>query len=515
MTKKSLRAFAATAIAALALSLGGGVAALADEDPAVQLGAGSIDVGYKDASIIIHKKLNPQSTHKATGEKDDSAEGQDLAGIKFVIQKLNYKLDDNDGLKTVAALKAENVTEKNYEAGTSKEPTRWEVTTEENGEAAQNVPVGVYLVTEIVPKDSVTAGGKPIDASTILPSKPFLVRVPMPSSDGKSWNYNVHVYPKNSTDLVEKKVIDARKNAGDKITYTINVAAPLVATGDQRTKFVVEDHYDKTKLENVWVTGVKVNDKEIDEGTHYDVLEYPDPGTILVEFKKQDEHDEKSALIYEIPNNATVTVNLSAKMKDDAVGEIVNNASRIDRDSSMKADRTRSAEPVVTYLGKVKVLKQDQGGKSLSGAKFDIYRCDPDGDGTYTLNGNAIQTLETGSDGTAVSKGLHVTDYENDSQTVRPENQNYCLQETQAPAGYILPEGDAAITPFTITRADLVLAGGKATETVKVLPAIENTPSNTPDLPLTGGKGVGLLVVLGAAVAGAAVYSARRNSVRA
>lgn len=58
--------------------------------------------------------------------------------------------------------------------------------------------LGVYLVMETKPADSVSA-----------PVKPFVVSIPMTTKAGDDWNYDVHVYPKNATDykgVVLKKV---------------------------------------------------------------------------------------------------------------------------------------------------------------------------------------------------------------------------------------------------------------------------------------------------------------------
>ncbi|CAB0578307.1 fimbrial protein [Corynebacterium diphtheriae] len=44
---------------------------------------------------------------------------------------------------------------------------------------------------------------------------------------------------------------------------------------------------------------------------------------------------------------------------------------------------------------------------------------------------------------------------------------------------------------------------------------IKNLRQDTPNLPLTGGAGVGILAAIGAAIIGAGVWFARRNSAEA
>ncbi|MDD7384599.1 MAG: SpaH/EbpB family LPXTG-anchored major pilin [Actinomycetaceae bacterium] len=499
MGHKSLRAIAASALTALALTIGGGVSALAAGGPT---GAGNIDVN-KDASITIHKLLNPESMKEATGEVDADAKGTPLEGASFTITKLDLDLAKNADLATAAKLTAADAAKHVTE-------TKYDVTTGAEGTVEQKVAVGVYLVHENAPaKDAeLTAGGEKVDPSNLVLGSDFVVRVPMTNAAGNGWNYDVHVYPKNSTDSALKTVVDAGKNAGDTISYAVTVAAPLVAQGNDRTKFVVKDDFDETKLENVQVASVEVNGAEVAKDGNYEVSG-TDDGTISVTFTTAE-----GKLVYNIPNNATVTVNITAKIKDDALGEIVNEAVRFDRDSSFEedqADRQKPTNKVKTYVGKVKVTKQDNGGQTLSGAEFELYRATKNEQGEYVTAGDPIQTLTTGEDGTATTKALHVTDFENNSDTVAPENQLYVLKETKAPAGYVLPEGQKAFTEFTLTRADL----GADFAVVKALPAIVNVPSDTPSLPLTGGQGIALFVVLGMAVAGGAFYSARRKSVKA
>lgn len=105
---------------------------------------------------------------------------------------------------------------------------------------------------------------------------------------------------------------------------------------------------------------------------------------------------------------------------------------------------------------------------------------------------------------------MHVTDIENDAVAI---NDQYCLVEIAAPAGYVLPEGDAAIQAFKLASTDTVTNG--AVTQIQYTADIENTKSNVPNLPLTGGKGIGLLAAIGAVIIGAAVFLARRNSSKA
>lgn len=505
-----LRKMAVVAVTAGALMLAGGIAQAENAKLENSVGPANIDPA-KTGSISVHKKLNPETTKKATGLEDPDAKGKPLQGVNFTISKVDADLTTINGFKDAAKLTVEAA--KNKLDGNFQKQT---LTTDEQGLAPFTaLKVGVYLIEETLPENpDLKANGQSVKADELVPSKPFLVYVPMTSPDKKSWIYDVHVYPKNSTDTLVKSVVDAGKNAGDQIKYTIDVSAPLLVGGNYRTKFVVKDKYDNTKLEDVKVVSVKVGENKVTEGTDYDVEEAANSGVISVVFKN--ENGENSKLVTEIANNAVVSVEISAKMKADANGEIVNEGTRIDRDSSMEADREKPTNKVYTYLGKVQIQKTDVEGKPLSGAKFELYRCTAEGDKpkTYNLTSKAIETLVTDAEGSATSKGIHVTDFEDNKDGVAPENMTYCLKEVEAPAGYVLPQGNKAITPFTLTRADLNIGGKGDPVLVKLLKAITNEKSETPDLPLTGGKGIALLVVLGAAVGAGAIWSARRNSVK-
>ncbi|WFM83630.1 SpaH/EbpB family LPXTG-anchored major pilin [Arcanobacterium canis] len=503
MTKKSIRAVAATTMMALALSFGAG-SAFAEPSrgggenlsTVEQLGAANIDVKHP-ASITIHKLLNPESTHKATGVEDRAAKGKKLSGVRFTITKLSLELDNQENLKTAATLTAE-------QAQALKSGTKYDVTTADQGMIKQQLPVGVYLVEEnqLRDGDDVRADGEKVEKpSEIKAAAPFVVRVPMSNGEKKDWNYDVHVYPKNTSDKLEKKVIDAGRNGGDTITYTIDASVPQVDEEYTRTVFNIVDDYDETKLEpgSIQIESVVMGQTAFEKGVDFETSD--DNKRLTITFKT----GEKVGLS-KLVNNQVVTVKLTAKIKE--AGEIVNKATRITRDTSVEEDKTKNTNDVKTYLGKIKVIKTGIEGKKLSGAEFGVFRCTPAGS-TWNLNGDAIETLKTNAQGEAISKPLHVTDFENNLETVtKPENQNYCLKETKAPDGYLLSE---EITHFTLAKADVLAKSDFITFTKE----IENKPSDTPDLPLTGGQGIALLVILGAGVAGAAVYSARRNSTKA
>ncbi|CAB0486584.1 fimbrial assembly protein [Corynebacterium diphtheriae] len=176
---------------------------------------------------------------------------------------------------------------------------------------------------------------------------------------------------------------------------------------------------------------------------------------------------------------------------------------------------------VFTYTGQVKVVKKDanEEDKVLQGAKFELYRSDDktcgNGDEVkLTVDGHSDWT--TDEQGTFLIKGLHVTNIEDSD---KPIDKTYCLKEVEAPTGYATPQGSDAWTDFKISvdqkkdeLGQKVVEGSTITNASK---EIKNVKRDTPNLPMTGGAGVGILAAIGAAIIGAGAWFARRNSAKA
>lgn len=95
---------------------------------------------------------------------------------------------------------------------------------------------------------------------------------------------------------------------------------------------------------------------------------------------------------------------------------------------------------------------------------------------------------------------------------VKNQQSHYCLIETKAPKGKeLLPEAIEfkLVATSTIPERDYELAvvhvGGKYGEVV-------NSDDTTPNLPMTGGAGVGILAAIGAAIVAAGAWFARRGA---
>ena len=115
----------------------------------------------------------------------------------------------------------------------------------------------------------------------------------------------------------------------------------------------------------------------------------------------------------------------------------------------------------------------------------------------------------TGADGTITIDGLHVTDFADNAQVT--DIKKFCLKETKAPAGYALPENP--VTEIEFTRENIAKTGElEGDDAVTLVSEIENIKRDTPNLPMTGGAGVGILAAIGAAIVAAGAWFARRTA---
>lgn len=171
-----------------------------------------------------------------------------------------------------------------------------------------------------------------------------------------------------------------------------------------------------------------------------------------------------------------------------------------------------TTETVTTYWGDLTIKKVDSHDKNaskagLKGAEFQLFKAKNSYDDTCTKDkeGDAIAvngetTLTSDDNGDINIRGLFVSDsidgVDRDNK-VNATARCYVLVETKAPAGFVLPSGDGAVTPVKIQ------VGTVTTDNV----TIENTKQAVPGLPLTGANGMLILTASGAALLMIAVGS--------
>ncbi|PMC72157.1 SpaH/EbpB family LPXTG-anchored major pilin [Corynebacterium aurimucosum] len=489
MNKISRTARSVTFAAVVGLSLGiSAPGALAEEAPAVEQGAvnkaknkANIDFSKK-GSITLYKKKGAESDTPATGGEMGNVPGDPLSGVTYKITKLDYDLENGDWStfpKSAADVKDENKTK-----------TTFEQTTGADGKVAfTELPLGIYLVEETGAPDGIVSGA------------PFIVSVPMVNEASNAWNYDVVAYPKNTETKTEKTVKDADQNIQDAYSYTINADAPTWGEGKKLTAFRFEDQLDK-RLDFQQVTEVKAGDTVLEAGD-YSVNNPAENGNKLV-VKLTD------AGLAKVKSGDKLSLTFEVKRKE--VGdttELKNQADVIFNNPNTGNEVKDKTNEVVTYHGKLKVVKKDgkETGKVLEGAEFELYQCTSATDlGKDPLTVNGVNKWTTGEDGTITIDGLHVTDFEDNKEA--PATKKFCLKETKAPAGYAKLDKPVEID---FTRENIAKTG-EGDDPITLVSEIENVKEGTPNLPMTGGAGVGILAAIGAAIVAAGAWFARRTA---
>ena len=487
MKKNSLTIRSVTFAAIAGLSLGiaaPGSIAVAQNDSIEQTQEaqkGNIDFSKK-GSLTLFKKKGAESSEAATGKEMQNVPGEALAGVTFKITKLNFDLQNGDWTKfpkTAADVK-----------DADKSGTTFEQTTGADGKVSfENLDLGIYLVEETNAPDGIVTGA------------PFIVSIPMVNEASDAWNYDVVAYPKNTETKTEKTVKDADKNIQDAYTYTIKADAPTWGEGKTLTAFRFEDQLDK-RLDFQKVTEVKAGDTVLQAGD-YTVNNPAENGNkLVVKLTEQGLAKVKSG------DKMSLTFDVKRKEVGDTT-ELKNQADVIFNNPNTGNEVKNKTNEVVTYHGKLKVVKKDgkEEGKVLEGAEFQLYQCTSASDlGENPLTVNGADKWTTGADGTFTIDGLHVTDFEDNKEA--PATKKFCLKETKAPAGYAKLEDPIEID-FTRENIKSTTDGS---DTVTLKKDIENVKQDTPNLPMTGGMGVGILAAIGAAIVAAGAWFARRGA---
>jgi len=380
--------------------------------------------------------------------------------------------------------------------------------TDASGEATINsMPVKAYLVCE-----TKTPG------NIVQKAKPFVVTIPHPNTaDGQGqWLYDVHVYPKNEKIEVSKTIQNQKVNGyavGSKVRFPVTSTLPKLDDTSHYKYFQLKDTLD-ARLTGPTATDVTLDGAPLDD-TDYQVA--VDGQTVTVTFTKAG-----LAKLKDLPGK-NVQVIFEGTVSEAGDGSINNTAQLISdttyattppdpSDPPVDPNDPPTTDTVTTNWGNLTIKKLDShdraGSKAgLKGAEFQLFKAKESYAGTCTKEkvGDAISvdgktTLTTDGNGTIDIKGLFVSDSidgaDRDNK-VNAVERCYVLVETKAPAGFVLPSGDDAVTPVKVT------VGAETTDDV----TIENTKQTVPGLPLTGANGMLILTASGAALLMIAVGS--------
>lgn len=465
MTEKNKFSRFAAGVGAFALAaaglLGAGVANAATTG----------DITGDEGSLTIHKFGGNPIGGRDDGRprEDTSGLGTPLAGVEFTVYEV---LDDGvpvnlktfDGWESIKDLTPSTVNTAPWstvEVGSG--------TTDSSGMVEWDLPLGLYLVKETGP------GTNPI----VSPAVPFLVTVPYPGGGGE-WLYDVHVYPKNKLNTtVPQKVVEdpgAGLAVGDIVSWTITAPIPPIAADDTYRSFVITDKLDSR---------VSVADFEITLDGVAGSLVAADFTVTNVSNLATITFTEQGLL--KLPGKTNVILTVDTEVESLAPGAnetegVVANQATV----NVNGSAVTTGKPAA-YFGSIEVTKVNQAdpSKTLAGAEFALWTSDGAGNPTGT---GPITTGTVGANGKLRFEGLWVGSSPDAIISPAPyPTKQYILQETKAPAGFLTPQGAAALTPVTVTAGGLVA----------VDVTISNAQRTGPNLPLTGSAGTILFTVVG------------------
>ena len=484
-----------------------------------------------------------------------SAIGLTAADAHKTEDGVNYFTSDMLNSKLAAALAANATTVKNALEAAVKNGGVAMSETDATGHAyASDVEQGLYLVVETRIPENVTST-----------CNPFFVSLPMTTTDGAAWNYDVTVYPKNQTGnpILEKTAREnknstgkntgsltnttdgyahtASASVGDIVDYQILSALPTITSkASSLSEYTYVDtmskgiKYNKNDVVIEFFKDAGCTDKiatwAVNSGkftvgyddaantmtirmTDTGLAEINEAATVYTDSVKRGYSDCTMRITY------AATLTADAKMGDtDNPNEVVLTWKRT---NTTYFDTLKDCCHVYTYG--IDVLKQfsDNGG-NLRNVKFRLHNDTDDvfviadlKDGVYYAKGFAAKksdatTFIPNSSGHIMVKGL--------------EDDTYSLTEIATDKGYVLLKEAVKIVIKTSENGQCEKCGAKlltasATVNGKDVTMTEGnaivplTVVNNPgfDLPKTGGYGVWMYTVGGVLLLGAAAFIAVKS----
>lgn len=511
-----------------------GLQDLAHEDQQILPPAGTIP-DASDYSLTIHKRLNPSSLGEATGNQDDTVNGEPLDGVHFQIQKLQGDIRNQSELSNLTTIASEYNREMGSWRGTGGLDTPpldqgFGVQTGITGQAGKagelkfgNLKPGAYLVTET---QTPNAEG----AQAFLKTKPYIVLVPTVNNEGTEWVKDVHTYPKNSAVRVSQKVSDSRKHSlsdfrdveeTSTVEYTLDAIVPVAPEEQALAEFIIQDSYNNNELgvdQNLQPVVRKkragVAHAEIIDESKYEVLTQQRVASNSQNLPT--DANESFKILFNNPEDADlkggdiITVTFTATLlnaQDQDIENAVNASGSFNSPGIGRRFETPN-DKAITHIGNIRVIKQDDtdNTKKLEGAAFGLAYCEePE---------NYFQTGTTDTNGEITFEGIHVSDWVNNEAPAKAEQ--YCLTELDAPEGYIKTREEPYRIDLNRNSKEFVGEGQNRHAIRRVSLEVNNLQdTERPTLPSTGGMGILLVALLGLGIIVGGVYTARRNSTKA
>lgn len=282
-------------------------------------------------------------------------------------------------------------------------------------------------------------------------------------------------------------------NVGDEIPYEIKAEAPNNI--EDYTKFIIKDTPATGLVDDIATVEVSIVDADgtevlaLTENTHYTLTAAENGFVIETVLDNADIVENLGGNILKVTYKASLT-------EDAVVNANVENTARLDWSNGNTTEDgfIEDKEQVKTY--EAKFIKKDAGlwgttalGEGgLEGAKFRLGKeITTEGVVTWEVV-EGFEEVVSGADGAFSVSGLN--------------EGNYILVEIQAPEGYELPFGDAAVTEFTLNEESQFVTDAAY--------AMNITNTQKTPFPVTGLDAAGYAVV---ALAGLGIFTAikKRN----
>lgn len=445
----------------------------------------------KDFTISVEPQVGETGV-TADGKSGKFDDSKKLPSGTFKLEKGDYDVTTTAGYNA-----ATTATVATFKPTTSPAPETKEL--DATGKTSFTVKLGLYRLTQTK---------APTGYKAALPS---LILIPMTNPDTGTWMDTVTVYPKNgSAGKITKKDITAKDTVvkpGAEMTFEIDSPIPtLTQTGDKFKTYKVTDtpsgplKVDKANSQIKKVVIVDGADETALEAADYTVIESPYGIQLTATgLAKLDANSGK-----------TLRVTLTGKVapKDDQIWNeqaskwVIKNKAAYDYESEKGENggsETGDNDQPTVPMAKLKVNNKDnQIDINDKGAVFDIYACDSEATGDPSTKGNPVLT------------GLTAGQVADEPLAARGEG--LCVVQTKAPTGY---EKGSSVVKVAFDK-DTVKTAADANKAVEV--EYQNTLKSSDilsKLPLTGGAGIALFLIVAAGLLGGAYYYARRNRVRA
>ncbi len=353
-----------------------------------------------------------------------------------------------------------------------------------------NVPRGVYLISETVTPAGVTAAGD------------FLLTVPLTNpTNNNEWLDTIYVYPKNAQVGATKTVSDASSLlVGSDVVWTISADIPRNPNPAAPPAFVAPDAFrivdtlQNDELELVGSPVVTAGATTLTLTTHYTVTPDttdPDETGYTIEFTPAGRAALATAVNADPAAKVTVALTTTVK-KADVIG---NSAQVFPNQAAITENTPITTATVESKYGSYQIVKKSTDGAivDLSGAVFKVYPTEADAlAGTNALAptdnlGVVHDEWTTDEDGLVVIQGLRWTAFANGAVVTDsdPEYQTYWLVEiTALPGHQLLTE-----------PVEFVVDGSSVTQTAQEI--VNQKTAGGFVLPLTGGMGTTVLTMSG------------------